>query len=91
VQTSRVAYERFGVDSDVYVFLDVHGYFRCMDCSLSTALERFMSTASIVEHLRTHVAAGDRVPTTCFDDLANDRDENDLWIEDLQAGRANPD
>lgn len=85
-----MAYARFVADSDVYVLLDVLGYFRCIQCDLPLPHE-FFSTAAVVAHLGGHLAAGHGVPQKCFDGLANDRDENDLWIEDVQAGRASAD
>jgi hypothetical protein len=77
-----MAYARFGENgSDVYVFLNVAGYYECCACGLGGP-ERHRTTTSIIRHLRAHEAAGDCVPVDVIPCLHRERAENDQWIAD---------
>jgi hypothetical protein len=74
-----------GERSDIYVYLDVGGYFTCCWCNLSKEPgPRFTTTQAIVEHVREHQAAGESVPSYTITSLEAEGTENDAWI----AGRA---
>ena len=59
-----MSYARFGADgSDVYVYL-CNGRYICCGCTTAN------DTLSMIRHLEAeHVAAGDHVPQSCFDQL----------------------
>jgi hypothetical protein len=73
-----MSYCRFS-DGDVYVFLDIHGYFSCCGCFLDKD-RPYPTTEDIIIHLREHEAAGHYVPEFTFQSLEADREENDKWI-----------
>lgn len=75
-----MSYARFGPDSDVYVFLTIHGVFECCACGLTDVWQRFDTTDALLAHLDEHEAAGHNVPARCRERLINMRDENDAWI-----------
>ncbi len=63
---------RFGDDSDVYVFHNVHGGIECCGCRLSDASEFNARTeAAMIAHLEQHKTAGHKVPLEAFEELAH--------------------
>jgi hypothetical protein len=92
-----MSYARFGWDgSDVYVFLNVGGYFSCCACALNRgdngapfpASEEFGSTAAMLDHLEAHRAAGDTVPDDTLERLRDEASDNEAWIADVRAAAA---
>jgi len=81
-----VSYARFGSNgSDVYVYLDVSGYFSCCACGIgSEDGGYFLTTDSLIAHLREHEELGDTVPPDTYTDLEREREENDEWIASQQ-------
>lgn len=75
-----MSYARFGADSDVYVYLSVHGDFQCCACQLKGSSQSFTTTDAIIAHLRDHIDAGYEVPTRTIARLEAEREENDAWI-----------
>lgn len=73
-----MSYARFGVDSDVYVFLASDHVLECGGCALAGKGGRtvFKSTAEIVVHLQQHREAGGRVPDSCIETLRADEKDN---------------
>lgn len=82
-----MSYARFGSDSDVYVFLNVSGYFECCGCELltDTMSATFKTTDEMVTHLREHIAAEHAVPDFTIPALETERKENDSWIENYDG------
>jgi hypothetical protein len=66
-----MAYARFRAEgSDVYVYHDVGGFLICVRCGLSDEREtRTTSRKAMVEHLKSHLTAGESVPQSAFDEL----------------------
>jgi len=68
-----MAYARFGKDSDVHVYEHADGMFVCEFCRIEGKMSadggpRFetQSRAGMIEHLRKHQLAGDKVPDRTF-------------------------
>lgn len=61
-----MSYARWGSDSDVYVYAHVGGFIDCCGCA------RLDSIAETVEHMREHVARGDKVPEYLLDPATYD-------------------
>jgi hypothetical protein len=82
-----MSYARFS-NADVYVYLDVGGYFNCCACWLGDLLEgdifhesfHARSTTEILSHLEEHRQAGHDVPDDCIDRLVAKREENDAFL-----------
>ena len=66
-----MSYARFGPDSDVYVFADIDGGYRCCFCAFSRSGPSFRcdTAAEMIEHLREHRAAGHTVPEDAIEEL----------------------
>jgi len=66
-----------------YVYLGVDGFCTCWWGTLRDDDDDFeeYSTATIIDHLREHQAAGHDIPTDVFDDLQADAAGNDVWIK----------
>jgi hypothetical protein len=63
---------RFSTDCDVYVFYSSSGGIECCRCELSK--DRIFNApdeASMISHLREHVATGHKVPDIAFQRLEN--------------------
>jgi hypothetical protein len=69
-----MSYARFSASSDVYVFMSVGGWLECCGCLLEDEWV-FTDTASMIEHLAEHRAAGHSVPDI-EDELRADDAEN---------------
>jgi hypothetical protein len=70
-------------NSDVYVYADAEdGCLRCCGC-----MADFTTTAAMIEHMRTHIANGEKVPAKVIPALEADREENDAWLAGLRAAR----
>ena len=83
-----MSYARFGPDSDVYVFLNVHGFFECCGCILREETGySFTSTADLIKHLERHKAEGHKVPDEAILGLQDEAKENDERIRDKGAER----
>ncbi len=81
-----MSYARLGCDgSNVYVYLDVNGYFVCCFCSLHGRYEA-SRTALMIEHLEEHRRLGQCVPQETMDDLVADAEDNDAWLAGLSDG-----
>lgn len=88
-----MSYARFGWEgSDVYVFLNVHGYFECCGCWMEPPPETnpesgfgmsftCKDTQGMIDHLRKHEEEGHTVPDYTFERLEAEREENDQWIK----------
>jgi hypothetical protein len=63
-----MSYCRFSSDSDVYLYLSVHGWYGCCACGLADDV-RLKTAKEAIDHLAEHVAAGDAVPESAFDRL----------------------
>jgi len=68
-----MAYARFGKESDVYAFEHIGGFFLCECCRIVGRLSSedwpYFETdtrTGMIEHLREHRRAGDRVPDEAF-------------------------
>ena len=81
-----MSYARFAGESDVYIFLDVGGYLNCCGCLLSDGSAHYRSTDAMIAHLHEHRKQGQRVPESAFEDLENDREENDEFIRSSDGG-----
>lgn len=87
-----MAYARF-IENDVYVYLDVSGYFTCCACALNEVEEdqifpasrSFYTTDDLIEHLREHQKKGDHVQDYVFERLLDEKEENDEWIKNYDA------
>lgn len=65
-----MAYAQKDSESDVSVFQNAAGMFVCGVCSIrSKVIYRTLFPWKMMEHLREHTVAGDRVPARVFDDL----------------------
>ena len=66
-----MAYARFRAEgSNVYVYHDARGFLICVRCRLSEDREtRTKSRKAMVEHLKSHLTAGEKVPQSAFDEL----------------------
>lgn len=74
-----MSYARFGENSDVYVYLDCCGEFRCCACSIKDEWG-YATTDALLAHLEEHKALGHTVPDYCVEALKEEREENDAWI-----------
>lgn len=76
-----MSYSRFGWDgSDVYVYLDVGGYFCCCGCAFGNDHWRHADTDAILAHLHKHLEAEHHVPAETLAEIEADRAENDAWL-----------
>jgi hypothetical protein len=65
-----MSYIRFGEeDSSVYVYEHVNGWIDCCGCSILPDCGKFYTSEAAAAHLREHLAAGDHVPDSVFDDV----------------------
>jgi len=64
-----VSYARFSEDSDVYVYRDFGGLYRCAWCALGDDWSH-KNTDATLAHLQEHIAAGHDVPDYCIERLA---------------------
>lgn len=65
-----MAYARFGIHSDVYVYGDARGGFTCERCPDIGEAFRCTAAAELVAHLiGFHRARGDRVPDDAIEEL----------------------
>jgi len=68
-----MAFARFGLRSDVYVYEDTRGGFTCEWCSIlgKKAAKQFRTgtAAEMVAHLLVHRERGDKVPEDALDEL----------------------
>lgn len=68
-----MAYARFGAEgSDVYVYEDVTGYFRCARCRLNGDEWRTNHRSQMIVHLEDHRRAGHIVPDRATNQLAEE-------------------
>jgi len=67
-----MAVRRFSEDCDVYVYYSSAGGIDCCGCILSNK-DTFNARdeATMLSHLRQHVAAGHKVPAKAFEELKN--------------------
>lgn len=68
--------------SDLYVYLDCSGYFRCCACRITgmSGNWSYYSTDDMIAHVREHIAAGHAVPSDVIPRLEDERAENDAFI-----------
>ena len=68
-----MAYCRFSIDSNVYLYFSIRGHYECCACSLNDAKAVEMKTLyEAMQHLNEHVVKGDMVPEYAFERLAED-------------------
>lgn len=76
-----MAYARFDVDSDVYVFLHVEGFLHCCSCCLNEDHDfKCTTTADMIAHLGEHARAGHDVPDDVVPALEAEAAEIDAEI-----------
>ena len=64
-----MAFARFGLNSDVYVYEDTRGGFTCERCPAIGQQFRCQTAAEMASHLLAHRAKGDRVPDDAIEEL----------------------
>ena len=64
-----MAFARFGLNSNVYVYEDVRGGFTCERCPTAGQQYRCQTAAEMVTHLLEHRAKGHRVPDSAIEEL----------------------
>jgi len=72
-----MAYCRFGIDSDVYLFASANGGWECCRCALESSSGkavslRFYTLNETVSHMEAHREAGHKVPGSVFEELFNE-------------------
>lgn len=89
----KMSYARFS-DSDVYIFLNVGGWLECCACLLGDYEEgdmfpeskKFYKTDDMIKHLEEHIGAGHEISPYTIADLLEDKENNDEYIFQKNAG-----
>ena len=72
-----MAYARYGLDSDVYVYADTRGGYTCERCPKVGESFRCSTAAEMVAHLLDeHRAKGHRVPDDAIADLRAEKEDS---------------
>lgn len=71
-----MSYSTFNEDSDVYVFMSVHGHLECCGCSVTGGFYYAQTTQDMCDHLAKHRKQGDVVPDTLEEELWEDDADN---------------
>lgn len=70
-----MAYARFGLDSDVYVYADTRGGYTCERCPTAGQTFRCATAREMAAHLLTeHRAKGELVPGDAIEELLGEDD-----------------
>lgn len=83
-----MSFARFS-EGDVYVYLNVDGYFECCACALLGPLltggcVTVETSAEMLAHLESHRAVGHDVPEDCLEELRSDAEANDRRAAELR-------
>lgn len=72
-----MSYARLGPESQVYVFPGMDGRFYCHHCPRGLGDGTGLGAFAMARHMREHIAAGDKVPSTVIREIMGDALE--MW------------